>query len=76
MNKQRVMLYFSLRLGNLASNYRICLTVPGGLRRPRVSLQSSGLLRSVRWADTDGVGVGSREGTSAAKGREGWAKST
>lgn len=43
MNKQRVALHFSLRLGNLASNYRICLTVLGGLRRLGVSLQSQGL---------------------------------
>lgn len=43
MNKQRVALHFSLRLGNLASNYRICLTVLGGLRRLGVSLQFQGL---------------------------------
>lgn len=28
MNKQRVTLHFSLRLGNLASNYRICFNSP------------------------------------------------
>lgn len=28
MNKQRVTLHFSLHLGNLASNYRICFNSP------------------------------------------------
>ena len=64
MNKQRVTLHFSLRLGNLASNYRICLTVLNGLRR----LGSASVLRSVSRGDIGRVEAGRQGQASAAKG--------
>lgn len=73
VNKQRVALHFSLRLGNLASNYRVCLTVLGGLERLGVSLQSQGLAEGCQMERVSGVGVGrwgGREGASAAEGRD------